>query len=357
MLRIDPTHARGAALALGSAVLFGLSTPFSKILLKSSGPLTLAGLLYTGAGTALLAFLLFRRSPVGGLAHEAGLRRRDLPVFAAALLCGSLLGPALMMFGLQRTSAVTGSLLLNLEPPLTIALAILLFREHLGVRQAGAALLILSGTVLVGYRPGDQGAGMAGVVMVAFACLAWSLDTNLNQMLSLRDPVVIGGVKTLIGGLLLLVLAWSAGEHLPPPPIVGRSLALGTVAYGVSIVLFIRSLRELGAARVAAYFATAPLAGAVAAVVVLREGLRGLDVAAMVLMVAGVTLLLGETHAHEHTHEAMEHDHAHSHDDEHHDHDHVEGTAPAGRHAHLHRHAPVTHTHAHVPDLHHRHRH
>jgi len=352
--KVDPTQARGAAMALGAALLFGVSAPYSKLLLKDMGPLTLAALLYVGAGISLLVMLpLQRGSRVHGAA-EAALRAADLPLLSAAILCGAILGPSLLMFGLERVSAVTGSLLLNLEPPLTILIAVVWFREHLGGRQAGAAALILAGAALVGYRPGDLASQWPGILAVGLASFSWAIDTNLTQRLSLRDPVALGCIKGLAGGLSILVFSLVAGESRPTAGSVGWALVLGAISYGGSIVLFLWSLRELGAARVAAYFAAAPFVGALAAVAVLDERLRAADLLAMGLMAAGLGFLLHETHDHEHVHEEMEHDHAHVHD-EHHDHDH--GPGVAGAHAHPHRHAPLVHAHSHVPDLHHRHRH
>ena len=43
----------GVPLALASAVLFGASAPFAKLLLGSTDPQLLAGLLYLGAGIGL----------------------------------------------------------------------------------------------------------------------------------------------------------------------------------------------------------------------------------------------------------------------------------------------------------------
>src|SRR2546425_7938512 len=178
LLKIDPNQARGAAMALGAALLFGASTPYSKLLLVEMGPLTLAALLYLGAGLALLVTLpVQRRARVEGAA-EAALRVADLPLLVAAILCGAILGPSLLMYGLDRVTAVTGSLLLNLEPPLTIVIAVVLFREHLGGRQAAAAAMILAGTVLVGYRPGETGSQWPGILAVALASLSWAIDTN-----------------------------------------------------------------------------------------------------------------------------------------------------------------------------------
>jgi drug/metabolite transporter (DMT)-like permease len=357
-VRIEMTHARGAAMALGAALLFGASAPFSKLLLRDIGPMTLAGLLYVGAGLGLALRLPWWRDRAGGTPRvlETALKRTDLPLLLAAILCGSVLGPSLMMLGLQRLSAVTASLLLNLEPPLTILIAVLWFREHIGWRQAGAAGLIVLGEVIVGYGAGGMRTEWVGVVAIALACASWAIDTNLNQRLSLRDPIALGALKGLSGGILMLLVARLAGEPLPGARPAAGALLLGVVSYGASILLFFRALRELGAARVAAYFATAPFAGALASAPVLGERLGGADLAAMAVMGLGVVLLLRETHDHEHTHEEMEHDHAHVHD-EHHRHDHDPETAGAARHAHKHRHVRLTHAHPHAPDLHHRHPH
>jgi len=357
LLRIEASHARGAGMALGAAVLFGGSAPFSKLLLAECGPLMLAALLYLGAGLGLLAARPWRRRTGGDHGvRETALKSSDAPLIAGAVLCGAILGPSLMMIGLQRVSAVTGSLLLNLEPPLTILIAVLWFGEHLGWRQASAAALILLGEAVVGYRSGQVGAEWIGVGAVALACLSWSVDTNLSQRLSLRDPAALGRLKGFVGGVVMLVLALAIGERLPAAPVALEGLLLGAVSYGASIVLFFLALRELGAARVAAYFATAPFIGALTAVPVLGDRLRRADLAAMGLMALGLGLLLKESHDHLHTHLEMTHDHAHMHD-EHHRHDHGPDVVAGAPHAHPHHHPPLTHSHPHAPDLHHRHDH
>jgi hypothetical protein len=138
-------------------------------------------------------------------------------------------------------------------------------------------------------------------------------------------------------------------------PIAGAVL-LGFLSYGLSLVLFVRALRDLGAARTGAYFSTAPFAGAVLAVLVLGEPVTWTLVAAMVLMATGVWLHLTEQHIHEHVHVAMDHEHEHVHD-EHHQHEHATPVPPGTRHTHMHHHEPLGHTHRHFPDAHHRHEH
>src|SRR4051812_31002686 len=114
---------RAIAYALLSAALFGASTPLAKLLLGSTSPLLLAGLLYLGAGIGLLAW----RAARGGFKPVA---RADLLSLAGAIAAGGIAGPALLMLGLARTEAATASLLLNLEAVLTAAIAWIAFREN-----------------------------------------------------------------------------------------------------------------------------------------------------------------------------------------------------------------------------------
>ncbi len=346
---------RGALLGLAAAVLFGASTPFQKILMRHTDAVTLAALLYLGAGLGFLAFGLARR----GAAVEARLRRSDLPLLGAVTVTGGILGPILLNAGIGRLSGVTGSLLLNLEAPFTILLAVALFGEHLGRRAAVAVGFVLAGSFALGAA-GEGGASrgdLVGALCVAGGCLSWALDNNFSQRLSLRDPVAVVRVKTLAAGLVTLAMSRALGNDLPSPGVAAASLAVGFVSYGVALLFYILALRLLGAARQAAYFATAPFVGALAAIPILRERPDPAQVLAGGLMLAGVWLLFRERHSHVHTHEPIEHDHAHVHDEHHrHVHDGHDGpfTEP---HSHPHRHEPLTHEHPHVPDLHHRHSH
>ncbi|MBK6531087.1 MAG: EamA family transporter [Deltaproteobacteria bacterium] len=342
---------RGAAMGLLAAALFGVSAPISKRLLGDVSPQVLAGLLYLGAGLALTLYRALRPATT-----EAPLVKADLPKLAAVVAAGGVAGPVLMLFGLQRTSAVTSSLLLNLEAPFTIALAVLVFREHLGRYAAGAMALILAGAAILRLQPGAHRADTPGVLLLAGACAAWALDNNLTQRLSLRDPFALVRVKTLAAGSFNLALGLLIAGRMPSPRVTMAALALGSVSYGASVVLDAYALRLVGAAREAAYFATAPFLGALAAIFLTNERPGWSDGLAMAVMAAGVALLLRERHGHGHAHEALDHAHAHVHD-EHHQHAHGPDDPSGEPHAHTHHHAPLAHDHAHTPDAHHRHRH
>jgi len=337
---------------LTAAVLFGLSAPLVKLLLPATGPLCLAALLYLGAGLGLTAVTLVAGR--GAAPREARLRGSDHLLLLAVITAGGVVAPVCLLVGLARVSAVVASLLLNLETPLTILLAVILFGEHLGRRAAGGAILIVVGAGVLTYTPGYAHGEWRGVVAIVLACLGWAIDNNFTQRLSVRDPVAIARAKGLVAGAFTLALALASGASLPALRVGFAAPGVGFVSYGLSVVLAVRAMRILGAARQAAFFSTAPFVGAIAAVPLLGEHLRGPQAGAAGLMVIGVLILLTEAHGHHHAHEPLEHDHMHVHD-EHHEHEHDESVLEP--HAHVHRHAAVEHAHPHVSDVHHRHRH
>ncbi len=345
----------GAPLAIASAALFGASTPFAKLLLGDGvSPWLLAGLLYLGSGLGLGIVNVGRRA-FGIDPAEAPLRRADLPWLALVILSGGAIGPVLLMVGLSTTPASSTALLLNLEGLATMAIAWLIFRENVDRRLLVGAGAILAGAILLSWQGGPAGFGL-GALAIAGACLAWGVDNNLTRKLSAADPVQIALIKGLVAGTGNPILALATGARLPSAVAIGGGALIGFLGYGVSLVLFVLSLRHLGAARTGAYFSTAPFVGAVLAIGMFHEPITVRLVVAGVLMAVGLYFHLAEAHEHEHAHEALEHEHRHVHD-AHHQHQHGPDDPPNEPHSHWHRHAPMAHRHPHYPDLHHRHGH
>ncbi|WFR96794.1 DMT family transporter [Rhizobium tumorigenes] len=342
----------GVPLALGSAILFGASAPLSKLLLGSVDPWLLAGILYVGAGLGLAAFSLIRRL-IGLPNVEAPLQRADVPWLGLVILFGGVLGPLFLMLGLSRTSASSGSLLLNLEGLATMGIAWLFFRENVDRRLLFGAAAIIAGAVVLSWNGERLQLGL-GSLFIAAACVSWGIDNNLTRKLSSSDPVQIAMIKGLVAGTTNLALAMTFGASLPNAVLVSAGSLVGFLGIGVSLVMFVLALRHLGTARTGAYFSLAPFIGAALAVILFDEAISVQLVTSGVLMGIGLWFHLAERHEHEHQHEALEHDHSHIHD-EHHQHLHAE---PSGEpHSHWHRHEPLRHKHAHYPDLHHRHSH
>lgn len=347
--------ASGSAVALASALAFGATTPLVQRFGRDVGPFTTAALLYGGAAlVAALPGVRGVREAAGAGDHDAPLRRRDAPRVAAVALLGAVVAPMALAWGLQHTSGVTASLLLNLEALFTVALAHLVWREPVGGRVGVAvAAMVAGGALLVLERREASMAAGWGALAVIAATLAWAGDNVVGRPLADRDPRQVVLAKSALGAAASLAIGRALRE---PWPALGAGAALaacGAVGYGASLRLYLRAQRAVGAARTGSIFAAAPFLGAAIAWA-LGERAGGLaTLGAGALCAVGVWLHLTESHEHPHAHEAVEHEHAHRHDDGHHTHPH--DVYPAGEHSHPHRHEPVAHSHAHAPDLHHRH--
>jgi drug/metabolite transporter (DMT)-like permease len=108
------------------------------------------------------------------------------------------------------------------------------------------------------------------------------------------DAPVLASIKGLAAGAANTTLALLAGTAFPAPGLAVGSLVLGLFGYGLSLVLFVLALREVGAARTGAYFSTAPFIGAIIGLLVLREPLSLTLIGAGLLMGFGVYLHLTE---------------------------------------------------------------
>jgi drug/metabolite transporter (DMT)-like permease len=278
---------------LASAILFGISAPLAKLLLPRIDPWVLAGLLYLGAGVGL-TLLRAVRGIVGAnpIDTRSRLRRRDWPLLITIAAVGGGAGPLLLLTGLGHVSGVAGSLLLNLEAVFTMVLAVTVFGERLTRREFFAAAIVLLGAVVLGLRRETVAAELVGVAAIAAACLAWGLDNNLTARLSQRNPLGLVQFKTLSAGAGNLGLALLSGRSLPLMQGLAAALVVGFVCYGLSIVLDVYALRYVGAARESAFFATAPFAGALAAVPLLGEPVTLGEVTGGAIMAVGVILMV-----------------------------------------------------------------
>jgi drug/metabolite transporter (DMT)-like permease len=348
---------RAIVLALLSAALFGVSTPAAKALLGAIDPAVLAGLLYCGAGIGVAVLRRVVKPLLApSTAVETPLNAADMPWLAGAILTGGIVGPVLLMVGLAHTDAGGASLLLALEGVVTALLAWYVFKEHFDRRIALGMGCLVAGAVVLAWTGKPTVSSLIGPLAIVGACIAWGVDNNLTRKVSLADPLQIVELKGLVAGPINLALGLLAGGKVPTlSPLVLAGI-VGFLGYGVSLIFFVRALRELGTARTGAYFSTAPFLGTIAAILFLREPVTFQLVAAGLLMGVGVWLHLSEGHEHEHQHDAMEHAHSHLHD-AHHQHVHRSNDPPGEPHAHSHRHERMRHKHPHYPDTHHTHRH
>ncbi len=153
---------------------------------------------------------------------------------------------------------------------------------------------IFAGAVLLASNGPSRCAGLLGALAIGGNRVCWAIDNNCtSKILHVEDPT-LAAIKGVVAGVVNVSLAFIAGAHLPPSGAVGVSALIGLLGYGVSLVLFVLALREMGAATAGAYFSIAPFIGAFVGLLVLREPRSVMLAVAGALMAFGVWLHLAE---------------------------------------------------------------
>lgn len=320
--------------------MFGLSAPVIVWAGRGVGVLATACLLYAGAALVGHGSRLVRRD------RTFTLGRSDAPRLAAIAAFGSAIAPVLLVVGLQRAGALTGSLLLNLEAVFTVILAVVIRREMIGGRVWLAVTLMAGGGMALSLDAAARGGGgILGAVAVIGATVAWAIDNNLTQPLSERHPFDVVAAKATLGATLTGAVAIILGEPWPSARNLVALVVCGALANGVSLALYILAQRRIGAARTGSVFALAPFIGALVAWLAGERAFGAWALAAVALFLIGVALHLTEQTRHTHHHVAVTHEHLHRHDDGHHAHAH--DPPFLGAHSHVHAHSELDHDHDH----------
>lgn len=303
--RLSPVH-RGRLEALLSAFLFAASVPVNKVLLRDIPPVALSAVIYLAVGVFSLSLALLSRrgrGPADPPAPSRDLTLADWPYLAGGVATGSLFAPLALLFGMQRTSGHAAGLLLNFEVVFTVGLGVLFSGERLGRRGWLGGAAIWLGALLIslpGAEPGAAGAAQwTGALLILGACALWGADNNITLRISHKDATQIVAVKGLVGGVFALTLALALGQTGGwTPARLGVAVLVGAFTYGLTIVLFVRSMRAIGVVQTGLYFALAPGMAAILAWVFLREPASVAGLTALGVMTAGALLLATDPEHH-----------------------------------------------------------
>ena len=326
--------------AIAAAALYAINVPFSKVLLLHVPPTMMAAFLYLGAGLGMLTCSGF--SSATGKARQAEpLTRKELP-YTIAMVVLDIAAPILLMLGIRATNAANVSLINNFEIVATSLIALMVFREVISRRLFIAIVLVTVASVILSF----EGAGAfdfnTGSLYAFGACLCWGVENNCTRMISNKSSIEIVVIKGVFSGLGSLTVALFIGESFPPFAWILCALLLGFVSYGLSIDLYIRAQKDLGAAKTSAFYSVAPFLGVAFGVLILgeRPGLQ--FYLALTVMLLSTYFMVRDTvelqHTHEHTHV---HTHQHRHGDLIHTHEHTH------THTHIHVHAGDANDHEH----------
>lgn len=317
-----------------AAVFYAINVPISKVLLQHVGPITMAALLYLGAGIGIGMMSLFNKKD---REKAESLTKAELP-YIVGMIVLDIAAPIFLMLGISYGSSANASLLGNFEIVATTVIALILFKEAVTKRLWVAIGLITLSSILLSFEGTDSFHFSYGSLLVIMATVCWGLENNCTRELSSKSTYQIVMLKGLCSGLGALVISLIKKESFPGFGYIAIALALGFVAYGLSIFMYVRAQNVLGAAKTSAYYAVNPLIGALLAFVFLSESLSWMYVIALIVMVIGSALVVVDTFIRQHDHE-HQHTFTHSHGGSTHTH--------TVRHSHVHKHYLTEEKHRH----------
>ena len=282
------TEKYGIFLALLSAVLYALSTPFAKILLEKIPSTMMSGLLYIGAGIGMGAIALFRKKS-GKDSEDRNFTKKEFP-YVLGMIILDIAAPISLMFGLKITSAANASLLNNFEYVATALIAFFVFGEKISRRLWCGICLTVFSCFLLSFEGVSSFDFSKGSALVLLSAILWGIENNCTRALSEKDPMIIVLLKGIFCGGTSFILAVLLGEKAENLLSIAFAIVLGAVAYGLSIFVFVYAQRILGAARTSVYSGLTPFLAAFISFIVFRELPSGRYLFALCFMIFGAWL-------------------------------------------------------------------
>lgn len=270
-----------------ACVSWGLSTALTKIALEQLTPVDLFGIeiVVSAAPLALLA-----------LARGARPGRPS----ATVLLLGVLepgLTYLLFDIGVGRTAASHAALLLALDTPATLVLAIAFLGERIDLPLMTSLVLAVGGSILVTWRADGQNSSLLGdVLVIASAGTAAAFAVLARHVAATGEPVTVTAVQ-MLGALLIAVPVVSTSFARGHSRITGAdgahlavAIAVGVLGGVIPFLLFNRALTQVTASRASLIGVLVPVIGAGASALLLGERITGLAAVGGIVAVAGAAL-------------------------------------------------------------------
>ena len=307
-------------LAFLAAVFYAINTPVSKFLLNNVTPTFMAAFLYLGAGVGVGIMYLFH---IKKEEKAERLTKQDLP-YTIGMIVLDIAAPIFLMIGIKMGTASNASLLGNFEIVVTTLMALLIFKEQVSGKLWIAIGFITLSSIVLSFEGSGSFQFSIGSLFVILATCCWGLENNCTRKISDKSTYEIVLLKGIFSGGGSFTIAMVLGEKIPEMIYIAIVMLLGFVAYGLSIFLYIRAQRNLGAAKTSAYYAVAPFIGSFLAFVV---NLAVEYFIGLALMLVGTVFVVydtminhhlhGHTHTIVHTHNGVTHTHMITHEHEH----------------------------------------
>lgn len=256
-----------------------------RIALESWPPFLMSALRFLVAGAAMYAFLRWR-----GVAAPTPRQWRNTVVTGTLLLAA---GNGLVCYAEQTVSSSLAAVAIA-GMPLFAALFAGLYGRWPRARDWLGIGVGFSGVILLNLG-GEMRASPAGAIALVAAPLCWAFGSVWSRHQDMPDPLMSTAAQMLTGGAVLVLVTLALGESWPAAPTLRATAALAYLTVFGSLVAFtayIYLLQHVRPALATSYAYVNPPIAVALGVWLAGERFSALELAAMVVILAGVAIIL-----------------------------------------------------------------
>lgn len=271
--------------ASANSVLRKLTELGAQNLIAGRNPISFCNVMFVGNLCALIVLILIYRRQ-WNLQTLKQLSRKDwLSLTTVGILAGAL-APALIFTALSQTMVNSVVLIGRIEPPIVLALSVFFLKERVNRWVVAGAVIAFVGVVLtiLLQDPGKNGLDMAegisigkGELMAAGGAITLAISTIISKITLREIPLGIFTIyRTIVGTLVFLLITLQLFGPAHFMDIFSPFLWQWMLIYGTVIVVggqlcWLTGLKISGAADVSLASSFSPLAGILAAYLILKE--------------------------------------------------------------------------------------
>ncbi len=255
--------------AILAAIFYSISTPLSKLFLDKIPPVTMAGLLYLGAGLGIGIVYLILKLRKKEMKEES-LSIKDTP-YIILMIVLDIVAPILLMLGIKLSNASIISLINNFEIVATSIIALVFFKEKISFKLWIGIILVVIASIILTIDLEDGFDFNISSILAILACCCWGLENNCTRKISDKNTYQIVIVKGLCCGISSLIVGIILKEQISNYLYVVYALIVGFIAYGLSIFLYVKAQNHLGAAKTSVYYSLAPFIGVTISIIIFLE--------------------------------------------------------------------------------------
>lgn len=245
-----------------STFFWGANFNLGKYVVQSTDPLSAAAWRFMLAGIVMTLYMFFKE----GL-DWTGIRRNAIALAVMAIV--GLFGFNVAFFyGLQTTSSVNGSLIMTLNPTITVVLTALVIGDAISWRQVLGLGLSMAGVVIVvtggswtaltqhfHFVIGDGLILLGNLCWAAYSVIGKRWVKNLSPMQTTTTTMLVGAAAMVVTALFV----HSGSLPLPSGKNVWAIAAMALFGTVLAYLWWNNGVRSIGPARTAVFFDLVPI--------------------------------------------------------------------------------------------------